>query len=68
MSAILDPATVAPARFVTIKLAEMITGLTDKAMRRKMERGIWLEGKHWRRADGGIFIDMQEYTRWIEKS
>jgi hypothetical protein len=56
---------VTPARFVTIKLAEIITGLTEKAIRRKMERGVWLEGKHWRRADGGIFIDMKEFEQWV---
>lgn len=56
---------VTPARFVTIKLAEILTGLTEKAIRRKMERGVWLEGKHWRRADGGIFIDMKEFEQWV---
>lgn len=56
---------VATSRFVTIKLAEVITGLTEKAIRRKMERGVWLEGKHWRRADGGIFIDMKEFEQWV---
>ena len=32
-----DPIT--PARFVTIRLAEQLTGITEKAIRRKMERG-----------------------------
>lgn len=59
-------APVAPARWVTIRLAAQITGLTEKAIRRKLERGTWLEGVHWRKADGGIFIDMQRYNRWVE--
>lgn len=56
----------APARFVRIKLAAAITGLTEKAIRRKIERGVWLEGKHWRRADGGIYIDTREVEKWVE--
>lgn len=60
-----QPVRVTAARFVTVKLAEIITGLTEKAIRRKMERGVWLEGKHWRRADGGIFIDMKEFEQWV---
>ncbi|WP_050858836.1 hypothetical protein [Paracidovorax oryzae] len=47
-------------------MAHILTGLTQKAIRRKIERGIWLEGKHWRRRDGGIFIDMREYDKWVE--
>lgn len=61
-------APVAAARWVTIRLAAQLTGLTEKAIRRKIERGIWLEGVHWRRADGGIFIDMQRYNTWVEKA
>lgn len=61
-------APVAAARWVTIRLAAQMTGLTEKAIRRKIERGIWLEGAHWRRADGGIFIDMQRYNTWVEKA
>lgn len=61
-------APMAPARFVTIKLAAQLTGLTEKAIRRKIERGIWLQGKHWRKADGGILIDMKGYEAWAEKA
>ena len=68
MSAAEQTVQVTPARFVTIRLAEQLTGITEKAIRRKMERGIWLEGKHWRRADGGIFIDMKEFEQWVVKA
>jgi hypothetical protein len=57
--------SIGASRFVTIKLAAMITGLTEKAIRRKIERGIWLEGKHFRRADGGIYIDIREIEKWV---
>lgn len=59
------PIQLTTSRFVTIALAAAITGLSEKAIRRKMERNVWLEGKHWRRADGGIYIDMKEYEQWV---
>lgn len=44
------------------------TGYTDKAVRRKIEDGIWLEGKHYIKApDGTIHIDMDEYHQWLEQ-
>lgn len=62
------PVQVAPAPYVTIPLASAATGLTEKAIRRKIEEGKWLEGKEYRRSpDGGIFISIQGYTRWVEK-
>lgn len=57
---------VATLRYVTIKLAALVTGLTEKAIRRKMERGIWLEGKHWRKRDGVIYIDTKAIDKWVE--
>lgn len=57
----------APAPYVTIPLAAMITGLSEKAIRRKIEDGKWLEGKEYRRSpDGGIFISMKGYQKWVE--
>nr|WP_225785162.1 excisionase [Xenophilus sp. Marseille-Q4582] len=56
------------SRFVTIKLAAHITGLTVRAIEGKIARGVWLEGKHFRRKDGGIFIDIKEYEKWVEKA
>lgn len=57
---------VAPARFVTIELAERVTGITQKAMRRKIERCVWAEGIHFRRRDGGVFIDLPAVAKWVE--
>jgi hypothetical protein len=58
---------VAPARYVLLPLANLITGYSVKAMERKIERGDWQEGKVWRRApDGHIMIDLQGYQRWVE--
>jgi len=53
------------ARYVTIERAEVLTGYTKKAIRRKIEDGKWLEGQLWIRApDGHILIDMEGYCRW----
>lgn len=42
------------------------TGYTVKAVRRKIEDGIWLEGRMFRRApDGHITINLQEYYSWV---
>jgi hypothetical protein len=55
-----------PARFVTIPVAATITGLTQKAIERKIEKGEWAEGLQYRRRDGRIFIDIKGYEKWIE--
>lgn len=58
-----------PASYVTIPLAATLTGLSDKAIRRKIEDGKWLEGREFQRSpDGGIFISMKGYTKWVEKA
>lgn len=57
------------ARYVTVALAATLTGLTEKAIRRKMADGKWLDGREYRRSpDGGIFIDMKGYERWVENA
>jgi hypothetical protein len=61
------PVVMAPARYVLLPLANMVTGYTVKAMERKIERGDWPEGKLWKRApDGRILIDIMGYQRWVE--
>lgn len=52
---------------VLIKVAAEHTGLTVKAIRRKIEDGKWLQGREYHRApDGGIFIDMEAVHSWIK--
>lgn len=60
------PTVVAPARLVRISLAATVTGLTEKAIRRKIEDGVWAEGKHYHRRGGGVYIDLRAYERWVE--
>lgn len=65
----ISPSMVAPAPYVTIPLAAIITGLTEKAIRRKIEEGKWIEGREFRRSiDGGIFVSIEGYCKWVEKA
>ena len=57
---------ITPARYVTIDLAARLIGLTGKAIRRKIEDGVWAEGKQYRRRDGRVFIDLKGYETWVE--
>lgn len=55
------------ARYVKLPIFEQATGYTEKAVRRKIEEGNWLEGREYRRApDGHILVDMEGYTKWVE--
>lgn len=69
MSEIAEPlAQVAPAPYVRIPLAAIITGYTAKAIERKIERGDWIEGREWIKApDGSRLISIQGYRKWAEK-
>jgi hypothetical protein len=59
--------TVAPARYVLLPLASLLTGYSVKAMQRKIERGDWIQDKVWRHApDGRVVIDLVGYQKWIE--
>ena len=61
------PGSVGPARYCLIRAAAAATGLTEKAIRRKIEEGHWVQNKHYRKApDGHIFIDMKAFERWVE--
>lgn len=58
-----------PAPYVTVRLAATITGLTEKAIRRKIQEGKWLEGREYRRSpDGRIFISLKGYQQWVERA
>lgn len=54
-------------RYVRIKKFSELTGNTEKAVRRKIERGVFIEGLHYLRdPDGRIHIDMEAYKAWVE--
>ena len=40
----MDSSLIAAARYIRLPLFERLTGYTQKAVRRKIETGVWLEG------------------------
>jgi hypothetical protein len=60
------PPTITPADWVTIDLAATVTGYTPKAIRRKIQDGVWLEGQQFVRApDGRVLISLKGYAAWV---
>lgn len=54
--------------YVTIPVAAAMTGYSAKAIRRKIESGVWLEGREFRRApDGHVLISVKGYELWVER-
>ena len=57
-----------PAPYVTVDVAANITGYSEKAIRRKIQDGVWLEGKEYRKSpDGRVLISIKGYTSWVEQ-
>jgi hypothetical protein len=60
-------AAVTSARYVRVRKFVELTGYTEKAIYRKIEDGVWMLGREYRRApDGCICIDIEGYQRWVE--
>lgn len=54
-------------RYVRISKFAADTGYTEKAIRRKIEDGVWLQDRQYRRApDGSILMDIEGYSKWVE--
>jgi hypothetical protein len=59
--------SVTSLRFVTISKFAEGTGYSEKAIRRKIEDGIFVEKLHYFRApDGRILFDTEAYQRWVQ--
>jgi hypothetical protein len=69
MSGAVAPAKIeiiALADSVLIPLASKATGLTERAIERKIGDGVWIEGKEYDRApDGRIYISISGYQAWV---
>lgn len=60
-------AAVMSARYVRVRKFTELTGYTEKAIYRKIEDGVWMLGREYRRApDGCICIDIEGFERWVE--
>ena len=53
-------------RYVTIEEASMRTGYSVIAINRKIDAGVWIEGREWVKApDGRRLVDRDGYERWV---
>lgn len=60
---------VQPCRYVRPALASAVTGLTEKAIERKIETGVWVEGIHFKVGQDGLrYIDLLGYEKWVEQA
>lgn len=56
-------------RFVLIPRFCELTGYTEKAVRRKIDDMVWVEGREYRRSpDGRIHIDLDGYDKWLQRA
>jgi hypothetical protein len=56
------------APYVLIPLAALCTGFSEKAIRRKIEDGVWVDGREYRYGpDGHIYISIKGYCTWVEQ-
>jgi hypothetical protein len=54
-------------QWVLIPIFCALTGYSDKAVRRKIADGKWIEGRHYRKApDGHITMNLPAYYEWVE--
>lgn len=53
-------------KWMLLPLFCQLTGYSEKAVRRKIEEGIWLQGKHYRKVCGRIHMNLQAYYQWVE--
>ena len=52
-------------RYVTIRKFSELSGYSEGAVRKKIERGEWLQGAMWLKApDGRILVDLVSFERW----
>lgn len=49
------------------KFAEL-TGWTEGAVRMRIHRGEWMEGREFVRVNGAILISIKGYESWVEKN
>ncbi|NIC28237.1 excisionase [Serratia plymuthica] len=54
-------------KWVRIERAAELTGYSRTAIYDKISKGVWPEGKIWRRApDNRKLVNLEEFDRWAE--
>lgn len=63
-----EPVTVKlnPSDCVTINLFSQISGLTPAAVRNMIHEGKWLEGRHYFRRAGRVYVSVKGYEKWVQ--
>lgn len=57
------------ARYVTVAHYATMSGKSEGAIRKYIERGIWLEGQQWKKDKlGCVWIDTRGVERWVEET
>lgn len=60
--------TLSAAHYVVIAKAAELTGYSKRAIEEKIAKGVWVEGREWRKApDGRRLISMEGVRRWVEQ-
>lgn len=54
--------------YVLIGKFAAASGHTEDAIRKKIDRGEWLEGVVWIKRGGRIYIIVEGYYRWVEQA
>ncbi len=54
-----------PTRFVCINVAATLTGMSEDAIRARIKRSQWLEGRQYIRRGKRVFIDLRGYEKWV---
>lgn len=56
-----------PVCYVQLSVFEQATGYSPDAVQKKIRRGDWREGVHFRKApDGHIMMDLRAFHAWVE--
>ncbi|HET9643428.1 MAG TPA: excisionase [Burkholderiaceae bacterium] len=54
-----------PFEWCLLPVASAATGLTVKAMEKKIEDGKWVEGREYVKRDGRIFVSVRGFNKWV---
>lgn len=59
--------TIPALKWIKLKLFCQLTGITEMAVRKKRNEGKWSEQIVKRAKDGMLYVNIEEYYKWIEK-
>ena len=55
------------SKWITIKKLSELIGYSVFSINKKRQRGIWVEGIHWRKApDNRVLMNLEAIYKWVE--